>query len=505
MRLIFFFICCTPFFFTGCSKDSYQKQEQSFRFQASADPTTFDPRMGRDLISLNISHQLFSSLFRVDRQGNIVNDLCSELLKDDEHNYTIRLKEAFWSDGKPVTSYDFRYSWLSTLAPNHLSPHASDLFIIQGAKEFHEGKGPESAVQIRIINETEFQLRLEAPCPYLKSLLATPGLACVPAYFDEHIASWKKPFSIPISGPYYVSEYIPKSKVTLSKNVNYHNAKEIIFDTIEMYIVDDATSLSMLERDDIDWIGSPLGGLIADSIPFLKRKGWLHMAPMAGCALLRINTTKEPLTNKHLRQSLYAAIDRSKIVHQILVEGYVEAYSLLPPCITHEEPLLQKRILPEKTLQWPSIEPLRLSYPNVSERHKKIAQVLQKNLEQELGISILLNPCDAQYFFQKVASLDYDIALGSLFADYMDPLSFFTVFYKKQNGSNNTGWESAQYQAVMNHLLYNEKSQPLYKELLNILIDEMPVVPIYYFHSLYGTKKDSQIVTPLGYFDFHKG
>jgi oligopeptide transport system substrate-binding protein len=422
---------------------------------------------------------------------------------DDPCTYTIRLKNAFWSDGLPITAKDVHYSWLSLLDPNRVSPHATYLFLIKGAKEFHEGLASEKEVQLTPLNDTEIRIRLNTPCPFFDSLLASPGLALIPSHFDNTVASWNKPATIPVSGPYQIVEYAPKNKLLLKKNERYHRASEIEQETLEINFVDDTTSLSMLEMGDLDWIGSPLGTLGSDSINFLNKKGLLHFSKATGTAFLRINTTKPYLADKKLRQSLFHAINRNNIVRHILIDGYSEALSLLPPCLLSEKSFCLQNQTP--TL-WPKETTLHLAYSNVSERSKRIAQTLQQNLSEALGISVVLSPYDAQHFFKRISALDYDIALGSFFADYMNPYSFFSAFEDKNSGSNNTGWENPQYQELMKQLLTTKNASPIYTELLSLLHDEMPIIPLYYFSFLYATKGDRNNIgiSPLGYFDFHE-
>lgn len=519
MFRLFLSLSCLCLFLCGCTKHSKVRESRKIiRLSSPCDPSTFDPRTGRDLTTLNICHQMFSSLVRVDHQGTLVYDLCSSILAEDDCLYRIKLREAFWSDGRPITAYDVRSSWISLLNPKRLSPHASDLFIIEGAKEFYEDRIKEDGVQIVPINEKELLVRLQEPCPFFESLLATPWTALIQPNLDANASTRTLPASMPVSGPYCVALYLPRNKLILQKNERYVHASEIDFDTVEIYFVDDSTSLSMLERGEIDWVGSPLGSLLTDYLGYLKQRDWLHFSTAAGTAFVRVNTTNPSLADPSLRRALSCAIQRQNIVKNILVEGYTEAHSLLPPCFFSPKNATEEKAIEERAQErlknfehrWrtePSASTLRLAYSNVSERNRRIAQTISQNMEEALGLSVVLTPYDAQTFYQRVATLDYDLALGSFFADYMNPYSFFSLLKTKNNGMNNTGWEHIQYITLMHALLdsQNVAQQSIYNDLLSLLQEEMPVIPLYHYCFLYGTRWNthSVAVTPLGYFDFH--
>lgn len=461
---------------------------------------------------------MFSSLVRVDHEGKLVYDLCSSINKEDEYTYRIHLRDALWSDGRSIKAHDVRASWISLLNPKRLSPHASDLFVVEGAKEFYEGRIQEESVQILPIQDKELLIRLKEPCPFFESLLATPWMALVPPDFDVNMSTKTNLASLPGSGPYCVSLYLPRNKLVLQKNERYAHAAEIGFDTVEIYFVDDSTSLSMLERGEIDWVGSPLGSLLTDYLEYLKQRDWLHFSTAAGTAFVRVNTTRPFLSDPAFRRALSCAIQRNTIVKNILTEGYTEALSLLPPCFFTPQNAAREEASREHTQQCtrdialklqkePSMLPFRLAYSNVSERNRRIAQTISQHMEEALGIAVILTPYDSQTFYQMVSNLDYDLALGSFFADYMHPYSFFSLLKTKNNGINNTGWEHIQYTTFMHALLdsQNVAHRSIHNDLVSLLQEEMPVIPLYHYCFLYGTRWNTQSVaiTPLGYFDFH--
>lgn len=511
---------------SGCTNGNNTKERtESFHISSPTDPTSFDPRVGRDLITLNVCQQLFSSLARYDRHGKLVLDLAKEIIAEDEQTYLITLNDAVWSDGRPITAYDVRYSWLSLLDPNRMSPHAFDLYIIRGAKEFHDRTLHEGSVKITVLNDKEIRVQLKNRCPCFKALLAMPGLAIIQAHFDQEVGTWNSSRTIPVSGPYKVKKYVPKNKLVLVKNPNYKREADLLYETVVIHFIDDSTSISMFERNDLDWCGSPFGSLITDSVEHFKKQKVLHHAPAAGTAFLRVNTIHPYLSDKNFRKALSHAIQRDSIVQRVLLAGYEPAYSLIPPCLFRQDSNSMKDIeqtkreelakeylkaFCKKTGRSPKDITIRLSFPSSNEKSRRVAQVLQQNFQDVLGIRIDLSPYDSQLYLQKIASLDYDLGIGSWFADFMSPFSFVSVFENKSNGTNNTGWESSHYQGLMKHLLESKtgstQEQLIYTSLLNTLQEDSPIIPLYYFSYVYAKKPSVQEIgfSPLGHFDFLK-
>ena len=520
----FLLSCGLLFLLVSCSNESISSDKsENFHLSSPTDPTSFDPRTGRDLITLNVCQQLFSSLARYDRHGKLVLDLAKDIVAEDERTYLITLNDAIWSDGRPVTAYDVRYSWISLLDPNRMSPHAFDLYIIRGAKEFHDRTLNEGSVKINVVNDKEIRIQLKNRCPCFKALLATPGLAIIQAHFDQEVGTWNSARTIPVSGPYKVKKYVPKNKLILVKNPNYNQADKILYDTVTIHFVDDSTSISMFERNDLDWCGSPFGSLSTDSIDYFQKQKVLHHAPAAGTAFLRINTKNSLLSNVHLRKALSYAVQRDAIVQHVLLAGYESAYSLIPPCLFKEETNAIQDLTQEEREQKaresiaafcknsgrsPQEIHLKLAFPSSNEKSRRVCQVLQQNFQEILGIKIDLTPYDSQLYLQKIASLDYDLGIGSWFADFMSPFSFVSVFENKNNGTNNTGWESARYQALMKHLLESKagsaQEQLVYTSLLTTLQEDTPIIPIFYYSYLYAKKTYVKEIgfSPLGHFDF---
>ena len=146
--------------------------------------------------------------------------------------------------------------------------------------------------------------------------------------------------------------------------------------------------------------------------------------------------------------------------------------------------------LKELGLSDPSELEISLSY-NTSEAHASIAQFIQQGWTSELGIKVKLDNSEWQVYLDKLSNLDYQVGRMGWIADYNDAYTFLEMYNSATNGNNDTGWENAEYTALLKQSITETdpaKRIEILKQAEAIMIEEMPVLPIYYYTNLYITK-----------------
>ncbi len=146
-------------------------------------------------------------------------------------------------------------------------------------------------------------------------------------------------------------------------------------------------------------------------------------------------------------------------------------------------------------------------YYATGERAHKIAQVAQQQWKEVLGVNVDLQSHDGKVFYNHLKNKNYQIGIGSWFADFRDPISFLEVFKYKENGTNNTQWENTDYISLLDQS--SESAHPMHRENLlmqaeKVLIQEMPVVPLFYasYNYLKHPSVKEVYFSELGYLDF---
>lgn len=501
---------------TGCqsNSDKSPSTEKTIRVAIPEDPQTSDPRFTQTLLDSTVMHALYEGLFRIDSAGNIQYALAEEVTpSQDLTQYVVRLKKSVWSDGTPLTAADFVETWKSILDPASASPNASQFYSIKGAKAAKEGKLPLDEVGLKIVSDNEFTIELERPLSYFDKILATQFF--LPVSQKTRDNRLLNPAEMDYNGPFLLKEWKSHNVLVFKKNPLYWDSSNVQLDQLAFLITDEANALSLFKKNALDWIGSPMHTLPQDAIDYLKQNNMMQTAPSCGTYWIRFNTEAPPFDSLAMRKAFNSALNRTEIVDHVTQGGQIPALSILPASISLNENGYYQDNQPTVALENLNTA---FSQPNISsetpkllyvsnDRNNKLAQTIQQQWQNGLNIPIILVASEAKTCFEKRAKKDYQMLLGSWFAEIDDPVGFLDVFKSKDNGINCTGWEDAGYAALLEEA--NQESDKIKRKALlakaeTILMDHMPIAPL--FHSTYNYVKNENIqgvyFSELGFLDF---
>lgn len=498
-----------------------RKPGQLLRINIQDEPQSLDPRKARDLSAVTIMHMLFEGLARTGKSGCPELALAKEMqVTDDGLTYTFSLRNAEWSDGAPVTSYDFAYSWKKQLDPLFPSDLAYQLFVIRGARKAKTGEAGADQIAIRVPDSKTLVVDLEVPIPYFLELLTFPAFFPVPQHIEKKNANWMQDFSTYISnGPFKLQLWEHSNRMQVVRNPFYWDAENVHLQGIEMVMVNADTELRMFQDRQLDWAGSPLSTLPPDAVAQFKQTKDFQVKPVTGTYFLRVNTeANSPLSHPLLRRALALAIDRQSITEHILQGGHQPAMALVPPAMglsqngyfndadRHKAADLLDLYCEREEISKKDLPPITLLY-SAGERNHSIAMTLKQQIENSLGIRVELEAAERKLYFERLSKKQYQIATGSWFADFNDPINFLEVFKFKEGSSNNTGWENAKYVESLNQSLASsdlQERRKILREAEKILLDQMPIIPIFHFVLNYLQRPELEDISlsSIGQIDF---
>jgi len=503
---------------------SCQKRESAsssaLRISIEQDPSTLDPRRAQDLGTASIIHMLYEGLMRSEKEGQHSPGIAEEVIvSPDQKTYTFKLRPAKWSNGDPLTAHDFEQTWKSTLDPKFPSPNAYQLFVLKGGRAAKEGKGTTDEIGVHAVDDSTLVITLAQPTPYFLNLITTHFYYPVHASMRKETAdSTTLPDSkIVTNGPFKLDRWQLHSEFIANRNPQYWDSKRVALEKIHLMILDNPTALQLFKRGELDWTGSPLSTLSVESLSRLKEDGELETKPAAGIYLVRINTGQPPFHRTKMRRAFALALNRQDLVDRVLQGNQIPACGMIPPSFIEGKPLfkdcdikLAKQLfdeaLKEQGLTWKNFPLVTIHYA-ANERAHKIAQVAQQQWKNNLGIDVNIQSVEPKIYFEKIKNHDYQLGIGSWFADIHDPIAFLDLFKSKYNGTNNTQWEHSKFMVLLNQSSLPEhfsRRKQLIKNAENILIREMPVIPL--FFSSYNYVKNPNFkgffFSELGYIDF---
>jgi len=440
-------------------------------------------------------------------------------LSPDQKTYTFYLRDSSWSDGTPVTAYDFEYAWKNLITPNSKSITAlPELFYpIKNAGKFLLGKCNSEDVGITVLDEKTLSVELEYPAQYFLEIVSSPFLFPAPKHIAEKDPKWCTKPEFVCNGPFMLSKWRINSEINLVKNPLYWDKEHVYLDGIDLLICQNhQTALSLFEKGDLDWVGDPFMRISYDcSYPILKEKG-----PDTMSYFFVFNTEKYPFNNKKFRKALSYAIDRSAIVENVFHDTAQPRMSVLPfPLRLNKEPYFQdnntnlaKRLFEEsledmgETIE--SLPEIELLYMPEVEFCKKICLAVQDQWRKTLGFKISLRGLLGwNEYIDTIQQGDYKIAITGAIPPIFDPLFVLHIFKNKNDLCNRCNWESKKFKTLLkqsNNVLGKIEREKLLIEAEEVLMEEMPIIPICSMNKSYAKnpKLKGERLSYLQFVDF---
>jgi oligopeptide transport system substrate-binding protein len=472
-------ILVTLLILIGCGKEP--PPAGRLRISFNTQPSTTDPRKAADFVSSTFVCLIYDGLTRCLADGNVELSMAKKVeISKDQKIYIFHLRDACWTNGEPVTAFDFEKSWKEVLS----TPcGCSFLFYpIKNAEACVKGLAKVEEVGIIALDKKTLKVELERPTPYFYSLTAFPSFFPTP--------SNTKADSTVCNGPFRIEKMVHNSEIILKKNPTFWNKIDISADEIHISIVpDEITALQMFERGDLDWLGASISPLPLDAMDKLKER--IQSIPCSASTLCTFNTEVFPFNNLNLRKAFSYAIDRDEIVGKVTQGGHISANSILPPSFTLQNLSLfdpfGARIYFEKAMEELQIDPKELEtitlYFKPSQIDKRLAQALQRQWQDVFGITIQLTQLDFKSHAQRLQSRDYQISLASWIAQFDDPISILERFKDKANLKNYPGWENLNYRSLLDRASESKARIKLLEEAESLLADQLPLTPIYHWTS----------------------
>jgi len=497
-----------------------EKPKQEFRVNIKTEPFSLHPGLANDNTSGTVLRNTFEGLTRIGMDGKPELAMAEDYkVSEDGTVYTFKLRDAKWSNGDPVTAHDFEYAWKWALDPKNESQYAYQLYYLKNGEAANTGKAPLDSVGVKAQDDKTLVVTLEQPTPYFLELTAFYTYLPINSKIAQKNPDWYKNAGEDYvsNGPFKMVTWEHRNKIELVKNDQYWDKDNVKLEKITMHMIEDVnTELSMFKKGELDWAGAPFSALPTDSIEQLEKEGILNIKPIAGVYWYKFNTEVKPLNNVKIRKALAYAIDREAIVKNITKAGQIPAMAAVPPSMFPENEKgyfkdndveTAKKLLEEgmKEEGLTSLPEITLSY-NTSEAHKKIAEAIQDQWKQNLGVDVTLENKEWQVFIEDLHQGNYQIGRMGWLGDFNDPINFLELYKDKKGGNNDTNWENPQFKELLNQSAL-EKDPQKRKEILaqaeQILMDEMPIMPIYFYTNSWvqSEKVTGVVVDGLGNID----
>ncbi len=457
----------------------------TLRIAFSSFPPTLDPLQSNEFVSAQLLCMIYEGLTRSLPDGSASLALAKSVeISPDQKIYRFQLRPAQWSDGSYITAHDFIASWQKVLNPLAPSPCAYLLYPIQNAEAAVRGELPISDVGICAIDETTLELQLHHPAPRFLERLS------LSTFFPTRGNLY--------NGPFVIDKIQQNQEIQLVKNPYFWNAAKICLEHIHIAIVPDSmTMLHLFEQGMLDWIGGPLAPIPLDALPDLRthQSKSLSFLPASATTFCTFNTETFPFSNENLRKAFAYAINLNQIVDHI-GQG-ISPEHFIPPILYKEPPpprfhpyqperahMHLQKALQELQISRQEIGSLTLQHRS-GPLERQIAVALAHQWKTVLDIDIALEQVDVQTQRDRLQRRDYQLSLALWIAQYHDPMNILERFQDRHHAKNYPSWENPRFtellQAANSSSIGEMERLALMEEAEKILIEEMPLVPIYHW------------------------
>ena len=494
----------------------------------ASEPETIDPQLNTSVDGAIIASHLFESLIRWDDdgQGNaILKPGIAESwdVSEDGLTWTFHLRDAKWSDGKPMTAGDFVYTWNRLVSPETGADYEYMLDMVKGYDS------EDKKLDISAPDDKTFVVNLNVKCPYFEEICAFPAVMPVR---EDVVAkeTWTNDAETLISnGPYKLEKWDHNSQLILVKNPEYYDAESVKAEKLNFHLQDDQNAIYASYRSgDLDFIES----VPQEEVSKLLETKELKVLPQVGTYFVCFNTEKPPFDDARVRKAFSLVIDRDFIVRQVTGQGQEPAGGYVPAGVYDAEGAegkdfrttggdyysvkvedYDKNVEEAQKLLADAGYPNGEGFPqieylyNTMESHKAIAEALQNMWQEKLGVQVTLQNQDWNVFLTERKQGNFNIARHGWIADYNDPMSFIDM-WMTGGGNNDAQYKNAKFDELVKAAKATS-DQKLRMENMHkaedILIGEDAVVaPLYFYNNSYMAKPNINGIyyTPLGYFFF---
>jgi oligopeptide transport system substrate-binding protein len=314
---------------------------------------------------------------------------------------------------------------------------------------------------------------------------------CVEKYGSP---AWTRPENIVTNGAFRMVARRIRDRIRLVRSDNYWDREHVRLNVVDALSVDNlTTSLNLYMTGMVDWVTVPPPEVLRELLKSDPPRNDLNPAPQLTTYFFLLNTTRPPLNDKRVRKALSMALDREEITRVATGAGEIPAYSLVPPAMPnyHQQkcapynPDAARKLLAEagypKGRGFPKIEILY----NTDQVHKAIAELVRKQWQNQLGISTSLRNEEWGSYQDSIQQLKFVVARRAWVGDYLDPNTFADMYVT--NGENNsTGFSKPEYDKLVAEAakeLDQKKRMKILESTERMLMDEMPIIPIYFYVS----------------------
>jgi peptide/nickel transport system substrate-binding protein len=460
----------------GCRTNQTPDGDAGYlRVDIDTSPLSLDPRYGTDAVSSRINELIFDSLARIDAHGTIAGDLAESIERPAPTQLVFHLRHGVrFSDGRPLTARDVKYTYDSVLAPATLSPKRGDM-------------GALAAVEA----PDDFTVKFVTSRPYAPAMQwALLGVVpnATPAPPRRNQAS---PAG---SGPFRLGKFVRDEWVILDRNP-YHRADPSAIGGVAFKVVPDPTVGALELIKGIAQFAQ--NNLPPALVAYLRGRHGLRVMQAAGSTYqyMEFNFRDPILADPRVRRAIATAIDRDAIVASIMRGTARVATGMLAPENWAYEPNVTRYPYDPQSarrLLDAAGHPLRsdgkrftLVYTTTQGEERRLLAEAFAAMLAKVGIELRIRTYEWPTFYSDIQRGNFDVT-SMAWIGINDPHHYYMVFDSAMTppkGLNRSGYSNPQMDRLLEEgeaALDPARRKAIYSEVQKLAAEDLPYVSLWW-------------------------
>jgi len=471
------------------------------------EPADLDPQTNTGLAEGHILDTLFEGLVRTNPETLEPEPGVASHWEVSEGGlvYTFHLRpDAAWSDGHPVTAYDFYDSYQRMLSPWSHSANAEQFYIVAGAEAYHTRVLRDFAdVGFRVLDNYTLEVRLHRTMDIFPRLMASRAWYPVPMHRLRSLGDpfvpgnpWTRHRSTYVgNGPFKMKTWRRGRLFEVERNPYYWGHDTVRLNGVRFL------PLSGKQEEDAFLAGKlhKTIGVEPGRMEYYQNQNtqWLRLSPSSGIYFYVFNVQRPPFNDVRVRQALAMAVDRERLVNEVTRSGEKPAYHLTleregsayrSRVRTRLDYAAARALLAEAGYPGGAgLPPISVLINSTSVKHRDLANEIAADWQRELGVQIELESQDWPVFLERLNLRLFQIARGGIIVEPYTALRFLRNF-TADSAFNNTGWHNEEFDRLSEEIdTLNDREARLERmhRMEAILMEEMPTIPLYYYTNQY--------------------
>lgn len=557
----------------GAEKKSDEKTEKKggdpgqvnapnvLRFAESEPYVSLFPPKILDVTSSHVANQIHDGLLAYKSNGSLeVEPRLAESyeLSDDELTYTFKLRKGVYfhddpcfpnGKGRELTANDVKYCLEHICSPMYGDSLGTyiNFFdgVIEGTGDYHNGKAQEIS-GIKVLDKHTVEIKLNEKRPTFKYVLALSSSAIFP---KEAYEKYGEDLKVGV-GPFKFAKNVKDKETHLVKNNNYYRVdkegkKLPYLDSIKVFYIES-------QKEELAWFKSGkldiLSAVDPDRLSEMMQESAKEFTDIPPGKILTsnaefatqyyvLNLAKPYLKDVRVRQALNYAINRKKIIQDVLGGQAFKSgeYGLVPPLFmlkdypkdsiknygySFDKEKARKLLADAGYPNGEGFPYLKLTINHGGRIHNMVAKEISKQLYNNLGIFVNY---EVLPFSDKIEQEKYgkgDMFRSAWVGDYPDPETFLQIAYGKPVPSdpnapsypNSMRYKNAEYDKLFEEASQSkdpQKRATLFAKAEQIMLKDAPIIVLWYvenrrFHYSYLRNFEFNALSQYDFSDVYK-